>query len=334
MVGFWFYKFKIEDRDIGVVDYVSFDEAKDVEHPNLAICFSHFILAKKLVETYPNITPSNYFQYVKGDIFEEQFLKVDYEKVTLDLKTYFIKGEIMDSDGNYIRINSSDLNHKNIFNGFYKDNLLKKCFTSTVKQSKLIHNIQEFHLTYDKYKIFDELGIPRNKTLRIYSNIFYPGQFLLEVNRMRVHRLHSKTGGMNAFIKSIEMLRRRNSHNRKCEENGDFYDNMVIQQHVRSVGCRAPYLPKYKSAPICSISEDIKQSKFDFHQTRKQYYQKACQRISKIQDAMNDHSNGDGKFTISIIYPDEIKVITQSKEVDGHTLVGNIGGYIGLFLGS
>ena len=29
----------------------------------------------------------------------------------------------------------------------------------------------------------------------------------------------------------------------------------------------------------------------------------------------------------------EVKVISQSKEVDGHSLVGNIGGYIGLFLG-
>ena len=38
MVSYWFYKFTIEDRDIGVVDYIPFDEAKDLQRPNLAIC--------------------------------------------------------------------------------------------------------------------------------------------------------------------------------------------------------------------------------------------------------------------------------------------------------
>ena len=29
MIGYWLYKFEIDDRDIGVVDYKSFEEAKD-----------------------------------------------------------------------------------------------------------------------------------------------------------------------------------------------------------------------------------------------------------------------------------------------------------------
>ena len=45
------------------------------------------------------------------------------------------------------------------------------------------------------------------------------------------------------------------------------------------------------------------------------------------------------KFGLSMMmfgvqYPEEIKIITQSKEVDVHALIGNIGGYIGLFLGN
>ena len=44
-------------------------------------------------------------------------------------------------------------------------------------------------------------------------------------------------------------------------------------------------------------------------------------------------SNGTSpKLLIS--YPDKIKVITQLKSVDAHMLIGNIGGYIGLFLGN
>ena len=32
-------------------------------------------------------------------------------------------------------------------------------------------------------------------------------------------------------------------------------------------------------------------------------------------------------------YPEYIRIITQSKDVDIHALIGNIGGYVGLFLG-
>ena len=34
-----------------------------------------------------------------------------------------------------------------------------------------------------------------------------------------------------------------------------------------------------------------------------------------------------------INYPEEVKTITQSQDVDVHSLIGNIGGYLGLFLG-
>ena len=39
------------------------------------------------------------------------------------------------------------------------------------------------------------------------------------------------------------------------------------------------------------------------------------------------------KWYFTLYYPKEVKIITQSKEVDFHALIGNIGGYLGLFLG-
>ena len=37
---------------------------------------------------------------------------------------------------------------------------------------------------------------------------------------------------------------------------------------------------------------------------------------------------------LTIQYPQKAKIITQSRAVDGNALIGNIGGYIGLFLGT
>ena len=61
---------------------------------------------------------------------------------------------------------------------------------------------------------------------------------------------------------------------------------------------------------------------------------KACQRLSEIRTQV-DHlfTNYDTYWTITIEYPEEVKIITQTKDVDVHSLIGNIGGYLGLFLG-
>ena len=41
-----------------------------------------------------------------------------------------------------------------------------------------------------------------------------------------------------------------------------------------------------------------------------------------------------GRLKIMIGYPEQVKIISQSQAVDVHTIIGNIGGYEGLFLGN
>ena len=77
----------------------------------------------------------------------------------------------------------------------------------------------------------------------------------------------------------------------------------------------------------------IKESKYDFSKARLAYYPKACQRISRLNYYRKTYVS-QRMWRITILDPEEVKIITQSKEVDVHSLIGNIGGYIGLFLGN
>ena len=76
----------------------------------------------------------------------------------------------------------------------------------------------------------------------------------------------------------------------------------------------------------------MKNSIYDFYKARVAYFPKACQRISRLNYYLRSLT-AQPKWRITILYPEEVKMITQSKEVDVHALIGNIGGYIGLFLG-
>ena len=79
----------------------------------------------------------------------------------------------------------------------------------------------------------------------------------------------------------------------------------------------------------------VKDSKIDATLIRKKVgMPKACQRISKFRKEIeNTKSFASVVWSVSISYPEEIRIITQSKDVDVHSLIGNIGGYLGLFLG-
>ena len=66
----------------------------------------------------------------------------------------------------------------------------------------------------------------------------------------------------------------------------------------------------------------------------------ACYRASEILTEIKptlkstrDKNRRYPYWSLLIRYPEEVKIITQSKEVDVHSLIGNIGGYLGLFLG-
>ena len=63
MVGYWIYKYEIEDRDIGVVDYASLDNAGDIEFPAASLCFKNPFLDGKLKSINNNITGQDNLQY-------------------------------------------------------------------------------------------------------------------------------------------------------------------------------------------------------------------------------------------------------------------------------
>ena len=89
---------------------------------------------------------------------------------------------------------------------------------------------------------------------------------------------------------------------------------------------------------LCNNQRKMKESRYEFLEARKKYYPKTCQRISKIDYQVHGFiptkKRENKLFGISVVYPEELKIITQSKAVDVHTLIGNIGGYVGLLLGS
>ena len=57
-------------------------------------------------------------------------------------------------------------------------------------------------------------------------------------------------------------------------------------------------------------------------------------KMGQLGEGSRDERKTVQKWTFGIEYPQYVRIISQSKDVDIHALIGNIGGYVGLFLGN
>ena len=345
MVGYWFYKYEYEDRDIGVVDYAMLVDAEDVEFPAVSLCFENPFIDANLT-----ISKTWYLGYLNGYVFDEVTQQIDYTKITLDLGQFFLHAAAgyRDETGQINFIEIDHLHHTESFNGFDGLGLFLKCFTMRY-EGKEHRKIKFIQIAYNKTGLLAdwhaETGLHNNSERFIHAVVHHPGQFLIGYDK-DIYDEHVNFNDLDAtYIHFIEyeILQRRNSRQRKCLDKTNDYDNLVIAELLQRSGCRPPYHNRHNSYPRCNSKEKVKESKIETDTRQKLGIPMACQRISKINHKLENRkslsvesqsaSETYGLYGLIIYYPDEVRIITQSKDIDIHSLIGNVGGYLGLFLG-
>lgn len=328
MISYWFYKYVVEDRDIGVVDYLSLEDTRDVDFPLPTLCIKNPFLTETLNKTIVGMTKTEYLKYLRGEIWNNTYEFINYENATIDLNEYFTHGTEKRTNDFSWRNSSLLFNHKVVFNGFYLSSFMK-CFSveSNIRNHRDIKKLQLY------YRIQGLVNSSIGPNVPMYYKVNYPGQYLLGDTP---YYFSMKEGNFRFLrIKKIEILKRRDKNNKKCSENPLRYDQMILKQHLTSTGCRPPYLTSGMETPRCDTIKRLNESRFQYESARAMDYPKDCKRISEIRTSVRAGKlkSLNKKWRFGISYPDEVKIITQSKEIDIHSLIGNIGGYFGLFLG-
>ena len=339
MIGYWFYKYEVEDRDIGVVDYVPLEEANEVEMPMATICLMQPFIEKNIKQVNPSANSTAYLDYLEGNIFEETYHGIDYEKVTLNIFDYFLFAtEVWPNESDTNRSRPLSLQHEYVFSGFHSKARHEKCFPL---QIALPHsrNIQGVGMTFDRKRLLKDWKNSLNRETRFCLKPHYPWQYFLGLKPECWDWMILKNiKDITIKIEELEVIKRRNTRNKRCADNSNAYDKMLLKKHILAHGCRAPSINLFDSYPICNSTKKISESKMTYGKAKSIALLKPCNRISTIRYTLPDTklniTQVNSNFVIRIEYPDEIKIISQVKEVDIHTLIGNIGGYFGLFLGT
>ena len=344
MVGYWFYKYH-QDEDVCSVDYQLFEETEDIELPVVSICFENPFLDKKLKEINPSLNSRDYLRYLNGTFYHEGLKTIDYDNVTLGLLDQHIGMYVTWKNGSYNEYNTQSNNTQNspavnkigriyeTFNGFFEETFMK-CFGLEVN-SEYRHDVKYFTNYFQRNQIMDDWLGSYGKAFAIYH---YPKQFLLSDYNFQTFNLHDNNSTDIVFvITNIEILRRRNKRKAHCMTEWKSFDDLVLKRHIESNGCHAPYHKLYQNLPLCDANENNKAPFYDVYVVPSKYYTTPCQSMSKIDvryfKESADNMLNESRLAVHIGYPAQVKIITQSQAVDGHSLIGNIGGYIGLFLG-
>ena len=185
----------------------------------------------------------------------------------------------------------------------------------------------------------------------------FPNQLLSKTVRWRRIKIEKqiKAGGKNSTtnlsVRDVEVIQHRNTKHDQCYGWKE-YDGLYLEKIMKSVGCRPFYANLSAEYPLCNTQNDMK-AFWDTGVRDIEIIPPPCIELRKcdveVEDVDSDASKEDkifpgigeklqntsSWFRISVdIIGKTFKNIEQNRAYTFQTLIGNAGGYVGLFIGT
>ena len=345
MIGYWVQRYH-EDEDKKGMEFKDLKSSLDMPYPELSLCITNPFIPEKFKNHHSNVTMDDYRQYIRGNgTFHENYNKINYSEVTLNILEYVSDVRVTIDGKPWIKHfenctgdRCSFLLRENNFNGFvYGD--FNKCFSIGFEQ-RCSESLSGFKVNFrsELTHILHQMKSAANDRydVQVSTTLSYPKQFLATNDHYNIiwQTLSSQGTGEWIIIKAMDVLIRRNTIGEPCDENWKIYDKLVLKEHISSVECKSPYLNHTGS--LCNTTEEVIDSMYDADAVKDKYHiHSPCQEATDIKYTSHQVNDGiDGTLYVKVIYPNFVKVISEVQSIDIHTLIGSIGGYIGLFLGT
>ena len=341
-----------QNRDLSDVSFQKFHGTGLNVYPQISLCFSHEYSESGLKNINKDFTSSSYDLFLKGRIWDDRMLDLDYEKVITRPEDHLLH-----------------ICGQSFFNG--------PCDVKTEISSHVYFwgvNCLSFHAVPDKRLFAASMWINssiflNNRVRPQYDHKFvvslsYPQQVLKFAYHQGHWDMRNATENYSMFykVKDVEVLRRRDKFLEKCSD-WKHYDDMVEEQALSYVGCRPfrgktdNYLSLLETYPSCKSKENIQLMNmvvFDDIIADSQNnlnFTPPCSEIKRINviyveevtnvgrekllyPSTESKLNDQGWFRVTVMFPtNEFKEIKQMRGYNAENLVGNSGGYIGLLVG-
>ena len=344
----------IQNHSTSLVEFQNYHEHDKDIYPSLTLCFVAFPNSVSFYDKYKlykyynidNVT--EYISFLKGDAWNDNMMKVNYDKVTIDLEEYIQQIDLRNSSGDpyhsptlFTWQNNASSNTKFPFYISFRQPQTK-CFSidfSKVRMPEISGNT----ISYLDVK-FRPKNMSNVDMMSYY--IHYPNQFIrappLDIEYGKMPGILNGNEKM-IWINSIDVIRRRNTIRTPCNPEWDRDDEFMARQVIKDVGCKPVHWVVDGSYHVCNSTSNMKRAiiyKMDVVELSvvKKILQ-PCDEVQAISSTSQSYemnnsvweSKGPGFLLLFKI--SRYKEILHIRAFNVESLVGNVGGYVGLFLG-
>ena len=252
LVSYWIFVYTL-DEDLCIVDYKKYFESESDEFPVLSICLKNQISEEKLRLQNPEITVQSYIDFLHGEVFDEELAKINYDNVTIDVSNY-VDGSLWEFKNGTIDISTKRQALRSTYAFVHQRGGLYQCYELQMPKEKDLQFIG-FYINSNALPLRN-----RSQNYEMYTYLHYPNHLFASERNIKYTWpiLDSNDGYLSRYIiKSVEIVKRRNKGRRPCVE-WDDYDGSIEKNHIKNVGCRAPYQKADDEFKICSTKKSMK----------------------------------------------------------------------------
>ena len=345
----------VQNYSTSLIDFRTYLEREEDIYPSFSFCFREDAIYNREKINASGI--EKYRGFLEGKMWDEEMRKIDYDEITMDLKDYVKSVSALHKYGgsshySWIHndyheskdmLKSSELKPNFPFYTSFRHGSMK-CFSLDISDKNMPGVL----------KYTTEVLIIEWKNVNLLSSsmpgyfMHYPGQ-LFRASPLVAEYIPNQgffTGLLSAknfWIDSVEVLKRRNTLKSECLEDSEKDQEYIISKLFEKTQCKPP---NWKDAKYPTCNSKISMAKSYVHsmffgdakflnktirpcnQLKTIVFQ--TQDIPMVKEDINVHSN----HTMFIIFKGTTyKEILHIRSFDIESLVGNMGGYIGLFLG-
>ena len=351
-----------KDDSISSVKFQYFHEDINSIYPSVSLCFGRPVEKEKL-KTISKLVAAQYPNFLKGILYDKYMDKrihnISYENATINVSDYLTRISMGLKNGsrfNYLHGRKSSVmrNHYSTdMNStwspvFYMETIVpeEKCFTFDITYfpNKPIKYFG-FALKPELLQICCKRGTNTGFKIRLsYPHHVRRSGFSEKLLPILFNDDQNKQINLHLVVKRMEIIKYRNEKYMKCYEN-EFRDDMELDVALmEKVGCRPPNFKFNQKFPNCTSQEEMKkviELMSDIHETppgTSKDYLSPCQQISSLDYDVEKKLRNLGAFTKGLVviikkFPGRFTEFKQVKDYNLESLIGNAGGYIGMFLG-
>ena len=334
-----------KDEDVCEVLFKEFYQDEDSVYPELTFGFPNLFNESTLRKYDQTFTVNNYKNLLfGGNYWDEKMMDVDYKEVGMKLKDYQIEACFYETvftalqencKNQTVQIQRTDWFDKSVFTLQMPKNAYPTYATSIKMKSSIFPD--GIRPPYAEFFII--VAYP-NQLYRSMSSALYTWPLRTKAS--------TKNYRMRFNLQSMEILRRRSKKENACFEGN--YDRKIMENVIEESGCRPSMWFINRSEPLCRTKQSFQElyaKNIDqlYRLDKKKKYLEPCLDIQKLQidfveEDLPSVKGGESEIDKEgwlileyVITIHKYKEIKQVRKYSEQSLVGNLGGYIGLCLG-